>query len=74
MIGINRDHAQMVLEKKKRIFVWWRVDYRDVFENSPDRFTEKIWEVEIPINPSVLPPGEPLPSFSFKGYGDQALS
>lgn len=74
MIGISRDQAQMVLEKKQRLSIWWRADYRDVFDDSPDRATEKIWEVEVPVNPKTLDPREPLPSFSFKAYGDQTLS
>ncbi len=71
---ISRDDAQRVLEKKARLFVWWRAEYRDVFNRSPDRFVEKSWEVLIPTNPEVLKPGDPLPSFRFIAFGRQTLN
>lgn len=73
-IGFYRAEAQQVVDGNSRIFVRCRAEYRDIFENSPGRFTEKTWEVFITENPDILMPGDPLPSFSFKGYGQQLQS
>ena len=71
---ITRAEAQRVLDKKARLFIWWRAEYRDVFDNTPDRYVDESWEVFIPTNPEILMPGDPLPSFSFMSYGRQTLN
>lgn len=71
---ISREEAQRMLERKSRLILWWRAEYRDIFDHSPARFVEKSWEALVGENPEVLQPGDALPSFRFMTFGRQILN
>ena len=68
---VSYDDVQRVLERKTRWFVWWRFEYRDVFDDTPPHHTEACYEIIVPGNPKIINPGDTLPEFSARIFGAQ---
>ncbi|MHA1154420.1 MAG: hypothetical protein ACTSQ7_17550 [Alphaproteobacteria bacterium] len=68
---VSYDDVQRVLERKARWFVWWRFEYRDVFDDTPPHHTEACYEIIVPGNPKIINPGDTLPEFSARIFGAQ---
>jgi hypothetical protein len=63
-IRIPSPIATRVLREQTRVYIWGRVDYRDIFEDTPQRYTEWCYRMVIEDVPQTR-----TPRFQFIAYG-----